>query len=130
MSGEAEIHQTLGGLKATVEHLTESVRQMMTMWSNQEKEAAAGRRVLHEKVEALKDSVTALNTRMASVETTISDVKPAVQEFKDQREQQKGAMKLGKLLWTGMLTACGSTGAAIGYGLAHLFQSGSPPPGH
>lgn len=130
MSTDAEIHQTLGGLKATVEHLNDTVKGMVTMWTNQEKDAAAGRRILYEKVEALKDSVAALGTRVGSVETKLTEIKPAVQEFENQREQQKGAMKLGKLLWTAMLAACGGTGATIGWFIGHLGQSGAPPPGH
>jgi len=130
VSTEAEIHGTLGALKEAAENTKRTLEHLMRMWETQEKNASEGRRVLHEKVDAMKDSVTALTTRVTSIETTMAGVKPAVQEFENQREQQKGAMKLGKLIWTGMLAACGSMGAAIGWAGAHLLQSGSPPPGH
>lgn len=130
MSADAELHQMIGGLKAGFEHLNDTVKQMVTMWGNQEKDAAAGRRVLHEKVEALKDSVVALGNRVGSVETKLVEIGPAVEEFKSQREQQKGAMKLGKLMWAAMLAASGTMGGAIGWGVHQLFQAGAPPPGH
>ena len=99
MSTDAELHQMLGELKASFSHLNDTMKNMVTMWGNQERDASAGRRVIHEKVDALKDSVTAFGNRVASVEKTLpEDIKPAVEEFKDQRQQQKGAMKLGKLL--------------------------------
>lgn len=132
MSTEAEIHGTLGALKEAAENTKRTLEHLMRMWETQEKNASEGRRMLHEKVDAMKDSVTALGTRVGSLETTITvDLKPAVEEFKNQRQQQKGAMKLGRVLWTGMLAACGSMGAAIGYGLSHFFgQVPMPPPGH
>lgn len=131
MSADAELHQTIGAMRSTVEHLNDTVKSMMTMWGNQEKEATAGRRVLHEKIEALKDSVVALGGRVGNVETKLTDIKPSVDEFKTQRSEQRGAMKLGKMLWVGMLAACGSTGAAIGWWISHIFGSVPlPPPGH
>lgn len=129
MSAEAELHQTLGALKAGFEHLNDTVKQMVSMWGNQEKDASAGRRVLHDKMESLKETVTEMGARVASVEKTLVEIKPAVVEFENQREQQKGAMKLGKLIWTAMLAASGTMGGAIGWGAAHLF-GGAPPPGH
>ena len=130
MTTEAEIHQTLGSLKATVDHLGASIKHMTEMWLAQEKSASEGRRALYDKVEEVKDTVTALNSRIGSVENTITAIKPAVQEFENQREQQKGAIKLGKVLWAGMLAASGTMGAAIAWAFGHLFQSGSLPPGH
>lgn len=130
MSADAELHQMIGGLKAGFEHLNDTVKQMVTMWGNQEKDAAAGRRIVHEKVDALKESVGALSGRMALVETKLTEIKPAVKEFETQRDEQKGAMKLGKLLWVAMLAASGTMGGAIGWGVHQLFQAGAPPPGH
>lgn len=130
MSTDAELHQMIGGLKAGFDHLNSTVNQMMTMWGNQEKEASTGRRILHEKMETVKETVTGLSTRVGAVETKLDEIKPAVKEFENQREQQKGAMKLGKLLWTAMLAACGTMGAAIGWGMHQLFWTGAPPPGH
>lgn len=131
MSTDAEIHGTLGALKEATENTKKTLDHLMRMWETQEKNASEGRRVLHEKVDAMKDGVTALTARVTSVEGKLVEVGPAVEEFKNQREQQKGAMKLGKLMWTGMLAASGSMGAAIGWGFSHIFGSmPMPPPGH
>lgn len=127
MSVEAELHQTIGELRAAFKHVDDTMKNMVAMWSNQEKDAAAGRRALYEKVESMKDSVVALTSRVASVEHTISAIKPAVKEFEDRVEQQKGAMKLGKLIWAGVLAACGSTGVAIGWGIKALAGLPTPP---
>lgn len=131
MSSEAEIHGTLGALKEATENTKRTLEHLMRMWETQEKNASEGRRVLHEKVDAMKDSVVALGNRVGSVETRLTEIKPAVEEFESQREQQKGAMKLGKVLWTGMLAASGGMGGAIGWWFSHLFGSVPlPPPGH
>ncbi len=130
MSTEAEIHGAIGALKEAAENSRRTLEHLMRMWETQEKNASEGRRVLHDKVDAMKDSLVALTNRVTSVENTMAGVKPAVQEFENQREQQKGAMKLGKLIWAAMLAACGSMGGTIGWFAAHLFQSGNPPPGH
>ncbi|MET4187630.1 ABC-type transporter Mla subunit MlaD [Bradyrhizobium sp. JR1.7] len=127
MTVEAEVHQMIGGLKATVDHLNTTVRDLMTMWSTQEKNASEGRRILHEKVDALKDSAQELTNRVSSIETTLVDIKPAVEEFESQRDQQKGALKLGKIIYAALTAAAG----AAGWGLAHFFGSAPlPPPGH
>jgi chromosome segregation ATPase len=122
------MHQTIGRLSEAIDGLKQTVQNQMTMWANQEKNASEGRRILHDKVEDLKDTVTDVVNRVASVETKLTEIKPEVQEFKNQREQQKGAMKLGKVLWTAMLAGSGTMGAAIGWGVHQLFVS--PPPGH
>lgn len=127
MTADAELHQTIGAMRSTVEHLNETIKNMVTMWGNQERDAAAGRRTLHEKFDVLKDSVTALSARMTTMETTLATIKPAVKEFEDQREQQKGAMKLGKALWAALLAASGTTGIAIGWGIKALAGLPTPP---
>lgn len=131
MTAESEIigsmRENIGAMKSTIEHLNETVKNMVTMWGNQERDAAVGRRTLHEKVEALKDSVVALSSRMTTLETTLAAIRPAVKEFENQREQQKGAMKLGKLIWGSLLAACGSTGIAIGWGIKTLAGLPTPP---
>lgn len=128
MADEA-LHQLIGKLTEAAENSKNTLQHLMRMWENQEKNASEGRRILHEKVDAMNTSVVALTGRVTSVETTLTKVQPAVKEFESQREQQKGAMKVGKVIWAAMLAACGTMGTAIGYGAAHLF-GGSPPPGH
>lgn len=128
MSTDAEIHQTLGALKEAAENSKRTLEHLMRMWETQEKNASEGRRIIHEKVDAMGTKLTELAGRITSVETAVTGIKPEVQEFKNQREQQKGAMKLGKALWAVMLTACGTMGGALGWGLHHLFAA--PPPGH
>lgn len=125
----AETHQMIGGMKAGIDHLTTTIQNMQSMWQIQEREAAAGRRVLHEKFGDLKDDVTdklnTLTNRVNDVDKRLIEIGPAVQEFKDQRQQQKGAMKLGKMLWGSMLAAAGAMAGVIGWGAHWLFSS--PP---
>lgn len=130
MTEEANVRESIGGLKATMQHLSGTIEHMTRMWSDQERAAGEGRRILHQKVDDLRLGVTVLTHRLDQVEKTLVDIKPAVEEFEHQREQQKGAMKVGKAIWTAMLAACGGTGAAIGWGFSHLFGSGVPPTGH
>ena len=124
---DAELHQMLGGLRANVEHLTQTINNMASQWANQEKNASEGRRILHQKVDGLKEVATGLSQRVGKMEETLEGIKPAVKQFEDQRLEQKGAMKLGKLLWTGMLAAAGTMGGAITWGLQHWMSFTKPP---
>jgi outer membrane murein-binding lipoprotein Lpp len=110
MSGGPDINafsRALGSLEASVANLTQT-------WSQQEQNASAGRRALHEKIDGIKDDVSELKTRVDVMGKEMNEIRPAVQEFKQQRERAIGAMKMGRWIWGAMLTAAGLTGWAIG----------------
>lgn len=117
---DAEVHRQLGALQATVEHLTDSVHTLTTTWAAQEASAAAARKVLHEKFEALQQSVgaqmTSLGLRVDRVVDTMAKVEPAVKKYEDEKLRQEGAKKLGAQLWGATMAIAG----VIGWGLHEL----------
>ena len=107
--------RAIGDLEATV-------RNMTATWTQQESNASAGRRVLHEKMDSIKKDVAELKGRVDNVASALAEIEPAVKEFKIQRERAIGARNFGRWIWGGMLTAAGGAGWAINEWL-HLPRS-------
>ena len=125
---DGTIHQVsaeVGGLKADVKNLQRSIEAMTNMWRQQETAASDGRRLLHDKVEAVRTEVVDLKRDVQGVTEQFSEIRPAIDEFKNQRQRQIGAKSLGRYLWTAML------GAAGGFGwLVHEWLNMGAPKGH
>ena len=113
-----EMNRSVGALQQVVTHMTDT-------WRSQEQVATEGRRLMHSKMDMLKEGVAGLTGRVDNMAGELSALKPAVQEFKDEKLRDEGAKRLGKYLWGGMLTAAGFGG----WGIHELlgFMSHRPP---
>jgi outer membrane murein-binding lipoprotein Lpp len=126
MTGDIhEVSRLIGGLESSVGSLQKSIESLNTTWGEREKSASEGRRVVHAKVDELRDDVTRLSAEVENVSKDLSAIKPAIDDFKAARNQQIGAQKLGKVLWGAFLAAAGGAGYLIGEWL-HIFW----PPKH
>jgi hypothetical protein len=101
-----DFSRALGSLEASVTNLTRT-------WAEQERNASEGRRALHQKMDDIKDDVSSLTGRVDGMTKEMAEISPAVNEFRQQRERQIGAMKFGRWIWGVMLTAAGLMGWAI-----------------
>lgn len=117
MNTSPDIHaysRALGSLEASVKAVTDTVANMTKAWGEQESNASAGRRVIHDKLDEVKEDLSALTSRVDAMTKEISiEIGPAVREFKDQRQRAIGAKNFGKYLWGAMLTAAGGIGWII-----------------
>jgi chromosome segregation ATPase len=115
-----QISAEIGALKASVELMTD-------MWRRQEEAASSGRKVLHDKLEAVQQTVGAqissLSLRVDRVvdsvkgmKDTMAKVEPAVKKYEDEKMREEGAKRLGK----GLIAALTASAGAIGWGL-HEF---------
>ncbi len=108
---EREASRAIGSLESSVRHLTET-------WQRQDKEAADGRRRLHEKIEELTSQQAALTGKVGKQTEELAEIKPAIKRFEAQRQRQEGAASLFKVLWLGV--AAFATG--LGYASHELLQ--------
>lgn len=119
MAGNAPmdaVSEAIGGLRATVEHLTET-------WQRQDREATEGRRRLHEKIEELTQQQQHLTSTVAQQASELAEVKPAIKRFEAQRQREEGARSLIKVLWMGIVAF--ATG--LGYAAHELLIYFWPP---
>lgn len=105
--------RALGSLEASVKNVTDTVASMTMAWAEQERNATDGRRVLHKKMDDIKDDVSSLAGRVNNMAKEMSEISPAVKEFRNQRERAKGAREFGRWIWGALLTAAGLMGWAI-----------------
>jgi ferritin-like metal-binding protein YciE len=117
MTSSPEFHQItlmVGGLKQAVETMTD-------MWKEQEVNASAGRRALHEKFEMFRqettNQITTLSIRLDRIVDTMKDIEPAVKSFRDEKLREEGAKRLGGKLIAALMAAAGG----IGWGLHELI---------
>lgn len=113
---DGAIHQmsaAVGGLQSDVKGLKESIDNLNRVWGHREEVATDGRRVIHEKLDSLRTDVTRLSAEVENVSNDFVEIQPAINEFKNQRQQQIGARKLGGYLWSAMLVAAGLMGWGI-----------------
>jgi chromosome segregation ATPase len=103
----------VGGLQSDVKSLKESIDNLNKVWGQREEAATSGRRTVHEKVDSLRTDFTRLSAEVENVSKDLTEIQPAINEFKNQRQQQIGARKLGGYLWSVMLVAAGLTGWGI-----------------
>ena len=113
-----EMNRSVGALQQVVTHMTDT-------WRSQEQVATEGRRLMHSKIDMLKEGVAGLTGRVDNMAGELSALKPAVQEFKDEKLRDEGAKRLGKYLWGGILTAAGFGG--WGFHELFSFMSHRPP---
>jgi hypothetical protein len=122
-----EVHQ----ISMKLGQLSQAVEFMTDMWKRQEESASAGRKALHEKFEHFRDDmgvqVAGLSLRVDRMVDTMTKIEPAVKKYEDEKLRQEGAMKLGKLIWGGVLAAAGMMGGAITWGLQHWLSTGKVP---
>lgn len=114
-----EMSHSIGGLESTV-------KNMMTMWQQQEQAASQGRRDLHQKFDSVGKDVAGLTAKVDRAVQDITDIKPAVKAFENAKEQAKGAQKLGKIVWAVLF----GTGTLIGWVIANWITISPKPPLH
>lgn len=127
-SSSPEFHQLtllVGGLKTSVD-------TMMRQWERQEDSATAGRKALHEKVEAVRQElgvqvaslglrVDRLTHQVTLIEPSVVKLKDDVRDFEDDKLRDEGAKRLGKTLIAVGGTAITAVAGAVGYGVHELI---------
>ena len=119
-----EVHQ----ISLKLGQLSQAVEMMTTMWQRQEELATAGRKALHEKVEAVRQElgiqvaglslrVDRLTDQVKIIEPSVTALKDDVKEFEDEKLRDEGA----KRQRTGMITALTAVAGGIGWGLHELI---------
>jgi outer membrane murein-binding lipoprotein Lpp len=104
-----EIHNmsmVVGGLKNAVETMTK-------IWQQQEMLAGEGRRLVHDKIDAMKDELRSLSSTVKALSEDVAEIKPEVEAFNADKLRLEGAKSLGTKLWAAMMAMAG----ALGWGL-------------
>lgn len=109
-----EMSRILGGLQSDVKAFKDSLDYLNRTWGERERDAVAGRRVLHEKMEEIGKDFTRLEAQVENVSKDLNVIKPAIDEFKSARDQQDGAQKNGRRTWAAFLAIAGiAAGGAV-----------------
>jgi hypothetical protein len=128
----AELNRMVGGLVASVHHLT-------TVQKEHQESSDEGRRRLYDRFESLANQVngdlrivsgtiSGIATRVDSLASRITAVEPTAQALKDEDLRRQGGMKRSAqlALWC-------TSGASLMLGVMHealaFFRSGTPPHG-
>jgi uncharacterized protein YlxW (UPF0749 family) len=111
-----DMSRALGKVEAIVAALTET-------WQRQDDEATEGRRLLHAKMDELKQQQAVLATKVEQQTQKLAEVEPAIRRFEAERQRQEGAASLFKVLWLGVVAF--ATG--LGYIGHELLQYVFPP---
>lgn len=106
-----EMSRALGKVEAVVNALTET-------WQRQDDEATEGRRVLHQKMDEVREQQAVLTTKVQQQTEKLAEIEPAIKRFEAQRQRQEGAASLFKVLWLGVVAF--ATG--LGYAGHELLQ--------
>jgi predicted RNase H-like nuclease (RuvC/YqgF family) len=113
-----EINRLVGGLKASVENLTDS-------WKEQDRKATEGRRELYRKVDELSKEVTQMWGQVEQLGREFAEMKPAVRQFEDGQHRTAGATYVIRILWTALVAGIGAIAYVIHDWLAVFW-----PPKH
>lgn len=111
-----DMSRALGKVEAIVSALTET-------WQRQDDEATEGRRLLHNKMDELKQQQAILTTKVQQQTEKLAEIEPAIKRFEAQRQRSEGARSMAKLLWGGLLAF--ATG--LGYAAHELIVIFWPP---
>jgi uncharacterized protein YoxC len=114
-----DMNRSIGGLESTVKNL-------MTMWQQQEQAATQGRRDLHQKFDVVVKDVSGLTVKLDAAVKDISEIKPSVRAFENAKEQAKGAQTLGRWIW-GLLVFIGG---CAGWAISSWISIAPKPPLH
>lgn len=128
MSNEADIQGALREMSGTIGGLKSTVENMSRMWQTQEASATQGRRDLHQKLEAVKTEVSGLRVEIATAAKDITEIKPDVQEFRNAKQQAKGAERLGRRLFAAIGLIGTMIGGALGWAVSNWVTIGPKPP--
>ncbi len=123
-----DVARALGDLEGTV-------RSLQDQWRRQEEAAAAGRRVLHDKFDAMTIQVHNLTGVAYGVQQDLAEIKneidekvmPSINAYALDKSRQSGMVDMGKLIWAGVIGICTLTGFAIHEIFQYLAKSGGLP---
>src|ERR1700753_700260 len=104
-----DMSRAVGALEGTVKNMTDQ-------WARQEAAASEGRRVVHEKLDEVKETQTKTTAELQQLKDEFAILKPAITAFQKKQDEAEGMKNLGKILWLGM----GGIGAVIGYLLGYF----------
>jgi hypothetical protein len=113
----AMVQNQLNILTMTVGELRNAVENLTSNWVRQDQAATDGRKVIHDKIDEVRDNVIDLTHRVEGVEKEVKIIQPSIKIFNDEKLRDEGARSLGKLLWAAILTGAG----LIGWGLHEWF---------
>ena len=113
----AAVQNQLNILTMTVGELRNAVENLTSNWLRQDQAATDGRKVIHDKIDEVRDNVIDLTHRVEGVEKEVKIIQPSIKIFNDVKLRDEGARSLGKLLWAAILTGAG----LIGWGLHEWF---------
>jgi Protein of unknown function (DUF1515) len=99
-----DMSRAVGALEGTVKNMTDQ-------WARQEAAASEGRRVVHEKLDEVKETQTRTTAELQQLKDEFAILKPAITAFQKKQDEAEGMKNLGKILWLGM----GGIAAAVGY---------------
>ena len=122
MTGDVhQISAEIGGLKASVDHLTRTLDNLSHTWAVQENAANEGRRKLHDKFETItaeaaqfrnesRTKMDALSLRVDGLAAAVRVIEPTVKDFNEKKIEERGARKLGNKLIAALTVAAGGLG--------------------
>lgn len=108
----------VGELRGEMKGVIAAVENLNKTWGEREKDATEGRRLLHQKMDAVVLDSTRTEAVVENLTRTIDEIKPAIEEFKTQRNEKAGESKLKKRAWAGAVSLSG----IFGGGIAELFH--------
>lgn len=121
----AQIQAQLHEMSGSIGRFGGIIETMTTVWQHQEAAATSGRKVLHDKIDALTTDVHGLKGQVDDLQKDIVTIQPSVDAFREQKLRAEGAKRLRKYLVGVMLTAAGGIGWAIHEVMPFLHR---PPP--
>lgn len=108
-----ELSRAIGKLEEAVERLTDS--------QDRETETAERRhRELTESIAAVSASNRTLAGDVEAIEHDIREMRPLVDDYRETRDQAKGAARLAKFIWAGMVALGATIAQVVDWIMSHL----------
>lgn len=110
------VHQMsllVGEIRGEVKGLKDSIDSLNHMWGERERDAVAGRRLVHEKVDGMRADLSTLQADFHNVSNEVFSIKPQVETWKTERHERAGARRLGNRMWSAMIALAGLAGGGF-----------------
>ncbi len=102
----ADLHRTLGVIEAKVEGLRAEF--------NRERDGAQShRQSLRETITALAQAVRDLTGQLTALNGDLAEIKPLVNDYRENRDQARGAAKLGRWLYGAFIAVAAVAGVIV-----------------
>lgn len=108
-----EVSRAIGGLQASVEALR-------MQWADQDRKAAEGRKILHDKMDTVTRDVGDLKSQVNQLRNDVTQMQPVVRNYETVRQQAIGSRRVLAAIWGGIITVTAAM-SAVAVEVFHAF---------